>query len=532
MKFVSNFDPLSAVKKLAVEKIQIDLKSFTKNQKKIFKNLINCSKILNEIYLIQKYPANLKIKEKIIELNDKNILHFFNLMKGPFDVFNDNKSYISGYNKSDKAGFYPNDLAKEEFDDFLSKNDEFKEDFISPYTVIKRKKNQLVSIPYSDAYKNYLMKAADYINEIIDLIENESLKKYLKSQSEAFINNDYDKALIDWLQIKNNKIVCLLGPYECYDDKYLGYKSSYSAFIGVKNDEYNDKINMFLELIDVIQDKFPIPHHYIKRTNIPHSSIEVIDLIYFDADARSPIPTTAFNLPNSEKIRTEYGSKKIILYNILFSKYNSVFTSIAKIILNENDFNKLNFDSFINFIFFHEISHELGIGLIEDDNGEKREPVYFLKNLYAIIEEAKADVMSIFSLIYFTKQGLISDSSFSNICLTYLINLIRLLRFGSDNAHGLASHIQLVYLINENVFIMENESSHIMIDFHKFEKSIEKLLTIILTLIGESDYNKTEEFIKNYSSVEGYFKKYLDMIENIQIDILPWFPDAEEKIFD
>src|SRR4030042_525538 len=110
--------------------------------------------------------------------------------------------------------------------------------------------------------------------------------------------------------------------------------------------------------------------------------------------------------------------KKIILHNILLSKYNSVFVPMAKMILNENDFNKLNFDSYINFIFFHEISHELGIGLVEDEDGNKKEPVYFLKNLYSIIEEAKADVMSVYSLIYFTKQGLISDSSFSNICLT------------------------------------------------------------------------------------------------------------------
>lgn len=531
MKFASNFDPHSVFKKLAAVKIQTDFKSLIKDQQKIIKNLIKCAKILNEIYLIQKHPGNLKIKEKIIELNDPKILQYFNLMKGPFDVFNDNKAYILGYSKSDNANFYPIDLTKQEFENFLLKNEDQKKNFISPYTIIKRNNKQLISIDYSIKYKKYLTKAADYIDKILDLIQNETLKKYLKSQSEAFINNDYDKALIDWLQIKHNKIVCLLGPYECYDDKFLGYKSSFSAFIGVKNEDYNNKINMFLNLIDIIHDKFPIPQHYIKKTNIPFSSIEVIDLIYFDADARSPIPTTAFNLPNSEIIRSQYGSKKIILHNILSCKYDSVFIPIAQIILNENDFNKLNFDSFVNFIFFHEISHELGIGLVEDDKGEKKEPVYFLKNLYAIIEEAKADVMGVYSLIYFIKQGLISDSTFSNICLTYLINLLRLLRFGSDNAHGLASHIQLVYLINESVFIMENESNHIMIDFHKFEKSIEKLLTVILTLIGESDYDKTKEFIKNYSSVEGYFKKYLDLIEDVQIDIMPWFPDADEKIF-
>ena len=90
-------------------------------------------------------------------------------------------------------------------------------------------------------------------------------------------------------------------------------------------------------------------------------------------------------------------------------------------------------------------------------------------------------------------------------------------------------HFQFNFLKKEEVFIFNDKKVVISIDFHKFEKSIEKLLTIILTFQGEGDYNKLKKFIKDFSKIGLKLRNYLDIIKNLPIEILPWFPKAGEK---
>ena len=46
-------------------------------------------------------------------------------------------------------GFYPADLTKEQFDDYLASHPAEAEALTSPYTVVKRQGDKLVAVPYS-----------------------------------------------------------------------------------------------------------------------------------------------------------------------------------------------------------------------------------------------------------------------------------------------------------------------------------------------------------------------------------------------
>ncbi len=50
------------------------------------------------------------------------------------------------------AGFYPADLTREEFDAYLAANPEQREALTSPYTVVERRGDGFVAVPYSQAY--------------------------------------------------------------------------------------------------------------------------------------------------------------------------------------------------------------------------------------------------------------------------------------------------------------------------------------------------------------------------------------------
>ncbi len=531
VEFIQEFNPGEILKKLVVTKIDTDITHLSSNQKMVINILIKCAQVLEDIYYVQKYPENLQLRDDIIKLNNPLILQYYKVMAGPYDHFNSDNPFIRGIEKSDKFGFYPHDLTIEEWDNFINKHIDKKENFISPYTIIKRDKNKLIPIPYSQYYKELLLKACDIIKEALEYCDNYSIKSYLSAQANAFLNNDFYEADIRWVQLIDNDIVPLLGAYECYDDKFLGYKASFTGVIGIKNKEENKKIDNILKTLDILHDKLPIPKHYIKQKRGSISEIDIVNLIFSSGDARYPIHTAAFNLPNSHKIRSQFGSRKVLLYNIMEAKYNSVILPISKVLLDDKDQKKISFFAHFNFILMHEISHELGIGFIKDQKGKSQEITYFLKDLYPVIEEAKADVMGIFSLIFLQKQSYIIDCSYTEICIVYLINLFRAIRFGIENAHGLAGIIQFNFLNNEEVFIQNINKNTISIDFHKFEKSIEKLLTTILTFQGEGDYHKLNNFINGFSKIDQNLEKYLDLIKDLPLDILPWFPKADEKKF-
>ncbi len=529
MKQTDGFNPKSIINKLAVTKIETDISSLDENQVKLVKLLTKSVKIIDEIYRLQKHPDNIVLKEEIDSSDDPYLQLYFKIMAGPLDQFNNDEPFIEKIKKSDKANFYPHDLTINDWEKYLSKNSSQKDDLVSPYTMIVKNNEELTPVKYSEYFRKDLSKIIRHLKEALEFSENILQKSYFESLINAFTSNDFAQADIQWMQVRDNDIFILMGPHEFYDDKFLGYKSSFTGIVGIKNKNEFSKLELIEKNLDLLEARLPIDKPVRPQKLSDYSRIEIIDVIYNSGDARYPIPAIAFNLPNSQKIRSEYGSKKILLYNIIDAKFNSIIMPIAEKILDDTKIEKVTFNANFNLILMHEISHELGTKLLKDSDGKLKEMNYYLKDLYPILEESKADVMGIHLLIILIKEGLVTDSSLPQVYKTYLINLIRALRFGIENAHGLASLIQINFLTLEEVFIFKNYDDLITIDYHQFEKSIEKLLTIILALISEGNYQKADNFIKEHSKMSKDIKNVLDRVSGLPIDILPWYPKSSEK---
>ncbi|MCG8572600.1 MAG: hypothetical protein MJB14_20905, partial [Spirochaetes bacterium] len=192
------------------------------------------------------------------------------------------------------------------------------------------------------------------------------------------------------------------------------------------------------------------------------------------------------------------------------------------------DKEKVTFTAYFNLILLHEVSHELGSGLVKEKDGQFYNLSYYLRDLYSIIEEAKADVMAIYSLIYLIKKCVIVDCTLISIYTTFLASLFRSIRFGNENAIGKASIIQWNFLNNEGVFVIDS-SQKISFDLHKMEKAIEKLMIVILTLEGEANYQKIKNFISEMETENKELTGFISLLKDEPIDIYPWFPLAKEK---
>jgi hypothetical protein len=193
-------DPKKELSKYIPVNIGADLRRLSHKERRVIDKLIQVAKLLDYIYFDQVYSRN---KEILLQLEknprkNKDALKLFRFYYGPFDRLHHNKAFIDGYIKPSGANFYPENMSIQEFEEFIKRNPDVKNSFQSSLTLIRRINNGLVSIPYSDAYREELSRATVLLREAAKLSQNKSLKKYFNSLANSFTTNDYFESDVAW----------------------------------------------------------------------------------------------------------------------------------------------------------------------------------------------------------------------------------------------------------------------------------------------------------------------------------------------
>ena len=132
--------------------------------------------------------------------------------------------------------------------------------------------------------------------------------------------------------------------------------------------------------------------------------IRVVNTVFSSGDANKGVQTSAFNLPNDERVITEHGSKRVMLKNNQEAKFRMVLQPIARVALGPADRGDVAFDAFFTFILMHELMHGLGPHNITV-GGRQTTVRQELKDTYSAIEEAKADISGLFALRFLVDRG-------------------------------------------------------------------------------------------------------------------------------
>ncbi|HHJ53462.1 MAG TPA: peptidase, partial [Caldithrix abyssi] len=210
------------INKFVETKLTYDHNLLNERQKKVVEKLYKASKIVDEIYLDQVYSRNKEIRAQLQSSDDpldKLTLEYFNIMFGPFDRLDHNKPFYGTQEKPLGANFYPEDMTKQELEQWIKDHPEDEKAFTSEFTVIRRQDGKLMAIPYSEYYKGQLTLMSNLLKEAAQYADNPSLKRYLLTRAEAFLTNDYFESDMAWMDLKDNLIEVVIGPYEVYEDE-------------------------------------------------------------------------------------------------------------------------------------------------------------------------------------------------------------------------------------------------------------------------------------------------------------------------
>ncbi|MEO6902510.1 MAG: dihydrofolate reductase [Bacteroidia bacterium] len=248
-------------------------------------------------------------------------------------------------------------------------------------------------------YSLAIEKMVYWLEKATTVAENDKQKEVLEKLITYYKSGDlkdWDTYCIAWVGDVDSRIDLSNGFIEVYDDP-LGMRGSFESVVSFKDMEATKRIEAISKEAQWFEDNSPyLPEH--KKKNVKGISAKVITVV---AESGSASPTTpiGINLPNSEWIREQHGSKSVNLGNIVDAANKAASgSSLQEFCYTPEEVKRgKEFAPYADML--HTDMHEVighASGQINPGVGQPNET---LKNYASSLEEARADLVALYYLL-------------------------------------------------------------------------------------------------------------------------------------
>ncbi|MET4080962.1 hypothetical protein ABIB40_000907 [Pedobacter sp. UYP30] len=491
-------------------KLTTNINLLSTNNRKVLPLLIQAAEIMDDLYWKQAYPARDSL---LANVKDENTRAFLNINYGPWDRLNNDTAFVAGVGpRPDGAFFYPKNITKQEIEQ-AKLTDKF-----GAYSVVTRDSSgKLSTTPYHILCAGQLQRASSLLKQAALVTDNAAFKKYLNLRADALVTDKFTASDYAWLDMKTNALDIIIGPIENYEDKLFNARTSYEAYVLIKDKEWSKRLAKYVTMLPQLQKDLPVPAKYKQEKPGTDSELNAYDVVYYAGDCNAGSKTIAINLPNDEKIQQEKGTRRSQLKNAMQAKFDKILVPISKSLIAADQQQYINFDAFFTNIMFHEVAHGLGIKKTVNGKGYVREA---LKDQYSWLEEGKADILGLYMVTALLKKGELTGD-IKTYYTTFMAGILRSVRFGVSESHGKAN-MQCFNYFKEHGAFERTEQGTYKIDYDKFATAMNDLSALILKLQGDGDRAAVEKVEKTMAVIHPELQKDLDKLtnNNIPVDVV------------
>ena len=421
--------------------------------------------------------------------------------------------------KTSAANYYVTDISQQEVEAFYAdmrqKGAPERPVMYGLNSQLVKKDGQLQERVWSTTgmYGAALSKIVSQLQKALPYAESEAQASVIRRLIDYYISGnlkDFDQYCIEWVKNTDDLIDFTNGFTEVYGDP-LGMKGSWEGFANFKNLETTARTEKLSQNAQWFEDNSPVAPQF-KKKECKGISAKVITATILAGDL---YPSTAIgiNLPNSNWIRKEYGSKSVTIGN-LTDAYNKAAhgngfeeefiadENVRSLIQNYGDIcDDLHTD-------LHEcLGHGSGKMLpgISDDS---------LRAYGSTIEEARADLFALYYLAdaKLLEMGLTpSKDAYKSEYYSYMLNglLTQLVRIKPGNnieeAHmrnraliarwayekGKEKNVVELYQQNGKTYLRIN-------DYEALRQLFGRLLAEVQRVKSEGDYKAAHDLVEGY----------------------------------
>lgn len=489
-------------------RLTTDLSTLSPTDKQILRLLLQAAQLMDDAYKQQRHPTYDRLRVKLPEDATRR---YFDINYGPYDQLDGNKPFVEGVSpKPEGLYFYPEDMTKAEFEALKNplKN--------NPYTVIVRGKDgKLYTVWYHEKWAVLHTKAAELLEQAAGMTTDAGFKNYLTLRAKALRTDDYYASDAAWLDMKTNRLDIVIGPIESYDDELFGIRTSYEAFVLVKDMEWSQRLARFATLLPELQRGLPVPDAYKTETPGTEGDLNAYDAVFYAGDCNGGPKTIAINLPNDEKLQLEKGTRRLQLKNTMRAKFDHILVPIANQLLDPAQRKHILFNAFFSNVMFHEVAHGLGIKNTINGKGYVKDA---LKENHSAIEEAKADVLGLYMVSQLYKGGHLTEGTIEDCYVTFVAGIFRSTRFGAASAHAKANLLAMDHFLQMGAVTLTPEGYyHVNLD--KMPAAVESLAAKILRVQGDGDYAGAKAWLADKAVPTEAYQKQMQKLAGAKIPI-------------
>ncbi len=322
----------------------------------------------------------------------------------------------------------------------------------------------------------------------------------------------WDEYNIAWLADTSSVVDVVNGFIEVYGDP-LGMRASYESVVSIRDPEATRRIKAIGDQAQWFEDHCPIlPEH--RKAEVTGISAKVITVVQEGGDA-TPSTPIGINLPNSDWIRKEHGSKSVSLGNIVYA-YDEVASkgsAITEFAWDQAEMDRARQYGALAGALHTDLHEVIGhaSGQLNPGIGTPKET---LKQYASTLEEARADLVALFFIMdpFLIKLGVMESLETGKAEYDgYIRNgLMQQLRRLEPNEQLEESHMRNRQLIAAWAFekgatekvierrVRDGKTFFVVNDYDKLRVLFGELLREIQRIKSEGDFKAGAQLVEQY----------------------------------
>ncbi len=362
-------------------------------------------------------------------------------------------------------------------------------------------------------YGKNLAKVVEYLNKAREYAEDEKQKEVIDLLVDYYTTGDlktFDQYSIAWLNNTEPLVDFVNGFTECYGDP-LGLKCSWESIVNFKDEEATKRTETLSKNAQWFEDNSPVEDRF-KKENVKGISAKVITAAILGGDL---YPSTAIgiNLPNSDWVRKEHGSKSVTIGNLTDAYNKAAGSGMRKeFVYSQTEIDLLDKYADLTDDIHTDLHECLGHGsgrLLPGVDGDS------LKAYGSTIEEARADLFGLYYVAdkKMVELGLIPDEeAYKAQYYSYMMNglMTQLVRIQPGNNIEEAHMRNRALIANwcyemgkaDNVVEMVKNDGKTFIrvnDYEALRNLFGKLLAEIQKIKSTGDYPGAQKLVETYA---------------------------------
>jgi len=510
-----------------------ELSHLSEGERKAVAKLLEVGKLFQGVYEDQRHQQALSSYRGLLQLDKRsapsaaseNLIMLYRLNQGPIATTLENKrepflpveALVPGKN------VYPWGIKKEELESFLAANPSQRDQILDQRSVVRRGtpanvqrdlatlrkypvldtlhpglKGRLVyergpgafyAVPYSVAYADELMKAYRLLNEAADILQpdDEEFARYLRNRARDLLSDDYESGDAAWVTGHFKNLNAQIGSYETYDDELYGVKTFFGFSLLSTRQRETSALRQAMRGLQALEDALPYDHHKRVREDIP---VGVYDVVADFGQTRGG--NTATILPNESYLARRYGRTILLRANIMRDQniFEAASGTLAAAIGAEQA-GALNPDGNFYRTLWHEVGHYLGVDRTKDD----RDLDEALQEDSSVLEEMKADLVSLFVAEALRRQGYYTDAQLKSVYAGGILRVLQNNKPRRDQPYNTMQLMQWTFFLENGLLTFDPASKTLRIHYDKYHDVVGKMLARTLDVQYQGDKAAADQFI-------------------------------------